>query len=165
MRVTLVRHAQSAADRATPSHTWGLSEKGHAQARALRLDGVSQLLAGPEPRMRQTVEHLGPVTVDDRYRESRDGGAWLEADDFLDAIRRYHAGNPVSGWESASDVVGRFTLVDGAAIVSGGRAISAVVARLTGCDGFELWSSLRMPHVIVLDQDERHTWVASTSHG
>ena len=69
------------------------------------------------------------------------------------------------GWEPASEVVARFTagFVDGAAIASGGRAISAVVAHLTGCNGFALWQSLRMPHVILLDQAEQGAWVASPS--
>jgi len=42
-------------------------------------------------------------------------------------------------------------------------SISAVVASLTGIDGFDLWRSLTMPHVIVLDQAEGGRWVASTS--
>jgi broad specificity phosphatase PhoE len=162
VRVTLVRHARSAPDPATPSHTWGLSDEGRRDALALRLDGVTSLFAGPEPRMAATVAHLGPVEVEQRYAESHDAGDWLSDDEFMTAIRRYHARDPLPGWESPAEVVARFTLVDGAAIVSGGRAISAVVATLTGVDGFDLWTSLRMPHVIVLDRDERGVWVAST---
>jgi broad specificity phosphatase PhoE len=161
MRVWLVRHAQSAPNPATPSSTWGLSDVGRTQASALRIDGPTRLLAGPEPRMAETLVHLGPVEVDERYRES-DVDEWLDDDEFLEAVRRYHAGDPRLGWEPASAVVDRFALVDGAAIASGGRAISAVVAHLTGCDGFDLWRSLTTPHVIELFQDERARWVAST---
>lgn len=131
---------------------WGLSDEGLTIARALRLDGVTQLLAGPEPRMAATLEHLGPVVTDERFAESRSAG-WLERDAFLNAVRRYHAGDPLPGWEPAADVVARFTsgFVDGAAICSGGRAISAVVAHITGVDGFALWQQMTMPHVILLD--------------
>jgi broad specificity phosphatase PhoE len=166
MRITLVRHAQSAPDKTTPSSTWDLSPEGRTQARRLHLDDVGRLLAGPEPRMASTLIHLGPVEINDRFAESHQGDGWLGEDDFLDAVRRYHAGDPRPEWEPAADVVERFTsgFVDGAAICSGGRAISAVVAHLTGCDGFALWRSLSMPHVIVLDQDEQGRWVASQSH-
>ena len=112
--------------------------------------------------MAATLEHLGPVEVDPRFAESAVAG-WLGDDDFIDAIRRYHAGDPLPGWEPAACVVERFTagFVDGAAIVSGGRAISAVVAHLTHVDGFALWKALAMPDVISLYQDERDGWVAS----
>jgi broad specificity phosphatase PhoE len=162
MRVVLVRHAASAPDPTTPSRTWDLSDDGRRAARELRLDGVTRLLAGPEPRMAATLAHLGPVEVDERFRESEVSG-WLEQDAFLDAVRRYHAGHALAGWEPAAAVVDRFTsgLVDGAAIASGGRAISAVVAALTDADGFALWRSLRVPDVVVLDQAEEGRWVAS----
>lgn len=159
MRITLVRHAKSAPDPTTPSHAWGLSEEGREQARDLRLDGVTRLLAGPEPRMAATLEHLGGVDVDPRFAESRDP-CWLGHDEFLAAVRRYHRGDPLPGWEPAGEVVARFTsgFVDGAAICSGGRAISAVVAHLTGIDGFVLWQSLAMPHVLVLVENEQGRW-------
>ena len=138
MRVTLVRHARSATDPATPSHTWDLSDEGRRDALGLRLDGVSRLLA-----------------------ESRAGG-WLGEHAFAAAIERYFQGaQGASGWELAAEVVARFTLVDGAAIVSGGRAIAAVVAHVTGGDGVEIWRALRFPDVVHLDQDERDRWVAS----
>ena len=165
MRLVLVRHAQSAPDPARPSSEWDLSDEGRRAARGLRLDGVTRLLAGPEPRMASTLVHLGPVEIDDRLRES-DTSGWLDDPDaFLDAVRRFHAGDPLPGWEPASSVVERVTACfdDGVAIASGGRAISAVVASLTGVDGFELWRSLAMPHVLVLDQAEEGRWVASTS--
>ena len=165
MRVVLVRHAESAPDPARPSSEWDLSDEGRRVARGLRLDGVTRLLAGPEPRMASTLVHLGPVEIDDRLRES-DAAGWLaDEDEFVDAVRRFHAGDVLAGWEPATAVVERVTACfdDGVGIASGGRAISAVVASLTGVDGFELWRSLAMPHVIVLDQGERGRWVASTS--
>ena len=165
MRVVLVRHAKSAPDPERPSSEWDLSDDGRRVARGLRLDGVTRLLAGPEPRMASTLVHLGPVEVDQRLRES-DTSGWLDDPEaFLDAVRRFHAGDPLPGWEPATAVVERVTACfgDGVAIASGGRAISAVVASLTGVDGFELWRSLSMPHVIVLDQGEEGRWVASTS--
>jgi broad specificity phosphatase PhoE len=161
VRVTLVRHARSAPDPATPSHTWGLSAEGRRDALALRLDGVDRLLAGPEPRMASTVAHLGPVEVDAAYAESGSHG-WLGESEFDAVVARYFAGEqPAPGWEPAADVVARFVLVDGAAIVSGGRAIAAVVAHHTGCDGLEVWRALRFPDVIHLFRDERDRWVAS----
>ena len=165
MRVVLVRHAQSAPDPDRPSSEWDLSDEGRRAARELRIDGVRRLLAGPEPRMASTLAHLGPVVVDHRLRES-DTSGWLDDPDaFLDAVRRFHGGDPLPGWEPAAAVVERVTscFADGVAIASGGRAISAVVAALTGVDGFEVWRSLAMPHVVVLDQGERGRWVASMS--
>ncbi len=165
MRVVLVRHAKSAPDPDRPSSEWDLSEQGRRVARGLRLPGVTRLLAGPEPRMAATLEHLGPVAVDERLRESETSG-WLDDPDaFVEAVRRFHAGDPPLGWEPAAEVVERVMACfdDGVAIASGGRAISAVVASLTGVDGFELWRRLGMPHVVVLEQGEEGRWVASTS--
>jgi len=165
MRVVLVRHAESAPDPDRPSIEWDLSDDGRRAALGIRIDGVTRLLAGPEPRMSSTLRHLGQVDVDERLRESDTAGWLADEDAFVDAVRRYHAGEPLPGWEPASSVVERVTscFADGVAIASGGRAISAVVASLTNADGFELWRSLAMPHVIVLDQGERGRWVASTS--
>lgn len=162
MSVWLVRHAKSAPDPTAPSHTWGLSDEGKAQARRLRIDGPTRLIAGPEPRMASTLIHLGPVEVDARFAESHVDG-WLGEAAFLDAVRRYHAGDPLPGWEAAAAVVERFELVDGAAICSGGRAISAVIAHHAGGDGFDIWRSLRMPDVITLFRDKGDRWVASTA--
>lgn len=160
MRVVLVRHSVSAVDPSTSPHTWRLTDEGRARAAALDLRGLS-LLAGPEPKMIETLEPHGPVEVDPRYAESHSEG-WLGDDAFLTAIERYFAGEePAPGWERAVDVVARFELVDGAAICSGGRAISAVVAHLTGCDGFALWRTLTMPQVLLLNQDDLGRWVAS----
>lgn len=160
MRVVLVRHSVSTVDPSTSPHTWGLSEEGRLHAAALDLSGL-RLLAGPEPKMVQTLEPHGSVEVDARYGESHSEG-WLERDEFLDAVQRYFAGDePAPGWERATDVVARFTPVDGAAICSGGRAICAVVAHLTGCDGLALWRTLTMPHLIVLNRDDLGRWVAS----
>ncbi len=160
MSVVLVRHSVSAVDPATSPHTWGLTAEGHERAAALDLSG-RRLLAGPEPKLAQTLAPHGPVEVDERYAESHSEG-WLGDDEFRRAVERYFAGEePAPGWERAASVVERFTLVDGAAICSGGRAISAVVAHHTGCDGLALWQTLAMPHVIVLDRDEQGRWVAS----
>lgn len=162
MRVVLVRHSISAVDEATSPHTWGLTEEGRALAASLDIRGL-RLIAGPEPKMVETLEPHGPIEVDSRYGESHSEG-WLGRDEFLATVHRYFESPdepPAPGWEPAAAVVERFTLVDGAAIASGGRAISAVVARLTGCDGFSFWQTLSMPHVIVLYQDERDRWVAS----
>ena len=160
MSVLLVRHSVSAVDPSASPHTWGLTHEGRARAAALDLSGL-RLLAGPEPKMLQTLEPHGPVEVEPRCGESHSEG-WLGDDAFLTAIERYFAGEePAPGWERAGEVVARFPLVDGAAICSGGRAISAVVAHLTGCDGFALWQTLAMPHVIVLNQGDQGRWVAS----
>jgi hypothetical protein len=160
MTVILVRHSSSAVDPSTSPHTWGLTEDGRARAASLDLAG-RRLLAGPEPKMIQTLEPHGPVEVDPRYGESHSEG-WLGDEAFLTAIERYFAGEePAFGWERAADVVARFELVDGAAICSGGRAISAVVAHHTGCDGLALWRTLSMPHVVLLHQDDQGRWVAS----
>jgi hypothetical protein len=162
MRVVLVRHSISAVDPSTSPHTWGLTDEGHELARGLDLAGL-RLVAGPEPKLIQTLEPHGAVTVDERYSESHSEG-WLGDEDFRRAVERYFAGEePAPVWERAADVVARFELVDGTAYCSGGRAISAVVAHHTGCDGLTLWRSLRMPYVIELIRDGDGPWVASTS--
>jgi hypothetical protein len=159
-RVLLVRHSISAVDPSASPHTWGLTDEGRRLAAALDLAGL-RLIAGPEPKLAQTLESHGPVSTDDRYGESHSEG-WLGPDEFDRAVQRYFAGDePAPGWERAADVVRRFELVDGAAICSGGRAISAVVAHHTGCDGLALWRTLRMPHVIELSRSGDGPWVAS----
>jgi broad specificity phosphatase PhoE len=164
MRVVLVRHAQSAVDPSTPPSTWGLTEEGRRRAAELDLRGL-RLLAGPEPKLIQTLEPHGVVDVDERFAESHSEG-WLGDDEFAATIERYFAAPdraPAPGWEPAASVVERFDLVEGAAIASGGRAIAAVVAAHTGGDGLALWRSLRMPHVIVLDpRAGEGGWIAST---
>jgi broad specificity phosphatase PhoE len=151
--IALVRHAESAADPSTPSHTWGLTPAGHRAAAGLELPYGLRLASGPEPKLRQTMEPHGPVHVDERFRESDNPHEWLGRDEFRAAVHDYFRGEPRPGWEPAASVVARFieALEDGMAVCTGGRALCAVYEHLTGEDGWALWQTLTMPQVLAID--------------
>lgn len=160
--IVLVRHAESAADPATPSSTWGLTPAGHVAAGRLRLpSGIVRLASGPEPKLRQTLAPHGSVEIDERFRESDNPDEWLGRDEFRAAVHDYFRDRPRPGWEPRASVVARFAaaLQDGMAVCTGGRALSAVAAHLTGEDPWALWQTLTMPQILTFDGPS----VASTS--
>ena len=151
--IVLVRHAESAADPATPANTWGLTPAGHRAAATLELPYGLRLAAGPEPKLQQTLAPHGPVHVDERFRESDSPDEWLGPDAFRQAVHDYFHDRPHPGWEPRTSVIARFdeALEDGMAVCSGGRALSAVYAARTDQDPWALWQTLTMPAFLTLD--------------
>lgn len=138
---TLIRHAATVLDRATPSHEWPLSEDGRAAARALALSGPA--LSSSEQKALDTARLAGlDATPDDRLREA----TRPFVDDYEPAVKRYLAGEPLDGWEPRDEVLARMSAVlDGyqGIAVSHGLAI-AIYAGLT----FEDWCAMPFPAVI-----------------
>jgi broad specificity phosphatase PhoE len=138
---TLIRHAQTVLDRATPSHEWPLSEDGRAAARALALSGPA--LSSTEQKALDTARLAGLEAMpDDRLREAT--RPFVE--DYEPAVARYLAGEPLEGWEPRDEVLARMRAVldgyDGVA-VSHGLAI-AIYAGLS----FDEWHAMPFPAVI-----------------
>ena len=138
---TLIRHAETVLDRATPSHEWPLSEDGCAAARALALSGPA--LSSPERKALDTARLAGlDATPDDRLREA----ARPFVEDYEPAAARYLAGEPLEGWEPREEVLARMReVLDGyhGIAVSHGLAI-AIYAGLS----FEEWRAMPFPAVV-----------------
>jgi broad specificity phosphatase PhoE len=138
---TLIRHAETVLDPATPSDEWPLSEGGRAAARALALSGPA--LSSSEQKALDTAHLAGlDATPDDRLREARRPFVV----DYEPAVARYLAGEALEGWEPRGAVLARMRSVldgyDGIA-VSHGLAI-AIYAGLT----FDEWRAMPFPAVI-----------------
>lgn len=104
----LVRHTEPAVDPDHQPHEWQLSEAGRRSARSLGhvLPTDAVLVASPEPKARQTLEPLGRVLDDQRFREvvrdepltaTSEPGAWTTS-----PAPTTPPGNPESGWSRAS---------------------------------------------------------------
>jgi broad specificity phosphatase PhoE len=141
---------------------------------------ATSLYSGPEPKMQATLASVAEerglaVQSLPEFAESRVGG-WLDQGPFLAAAGRYLSSpdQPAApGWETASAVATRFSAAierlcgyhppvvhpghinpGTFAVVSGGRALSAYLAVLFAYPAeqtFQLWRTLRMPDVAVVE--------------
>jgi broad specificity phosphatase PhoE len=138
---TLIRHAQTVLDPATPSHEWPLSDEGRAAARALALSGPA--LSSSEQKALDTARLAGlDPKPDDRLREARRPFVA----EYEPAVARYLGGEPLDGWEPRDDVLARMRAAldgyDGVAVTHG-LAI-AIYAGMT----FDEWRAMPFPAVI-----------------
>jgi broad specificity phosphatase PhoE len=163
----LVRHSVPEVDPARPAEEWHLSAEGRARcgplaARLFEL-APAAIGASTEPKASETAALIGEelglaVRGDDALRESaRRTVPWLEAEDFLHAMRRLFArpDEVVFGEESATQALARFSasvsgLADRTVVVSHGAVISLYAAARTGRDAFALWSDLELPDLFVV---------------
>ena len=175
--LALIRHCRSDADPQLPPATWGLTEVGHAQARALvsrfERDEVVAIACGPEPKMTQSVAPLAQardLVVDSHgaYAESHSEG-WLSAGRFDEAVAAFFRDPtiaPAPGWESADDAATRFLSAVGdllarhdggtIAVCSGGRVLSAALAQLGLIPPTQVlagWRRIQMPDVALIGFD------------
>jgi len=138
----LVRHAAAVVDRAVPSPLWQLSAEGRSAAAQLQLP-AGDALTSSEEEARETARLAGlDATPDDRLREVV--RPW--SDDYEADVRRYLAGDPLSGWEPREAALARLHAAlagfDGVAVTHG-LAI-ALYAGLT----FAEWRAMPFPAVI-----------------
>jgi broad specificity phosphatase PhoE len=160
----LVRHSVPEVDPARPAEEWHLSAEGRARCgpRLFEL-APAAIVASTEPKASETAALIGAelglaVREDDALRESaRRTVPWLEAEDFLRAMRRLFAqpDEVVFGEETAAQALARFSaavsgLADGTVVVSHGAVISLYAAAWTGRDAFALWSDLELPDLVVV---------------
>lgn len=150
-----------------PSEEWRLSEEGRKRCRQLADDVAAheprRLLSSPEPKALETAELIAPalgldVEVEQGLRETaRRSVGWLHPDVLQQGIRELFArpDEIVFGEESASAALDRFSrVVDGvddpAVLVTHGTVISLYVAGSEPDGGFSFWTTLGLPHVVVL---------------
>lgn len=141
----LVRHALPEIEPDVPSRIWTLGAEGRAQAAGLRLP-PGPVFASDEPKAIQTVELLGDVHVDPRFREVE--RPWI-GDGYRAAAIAYLR-HGAEGWEPREDVLARFTAAiseapDDAIVGTHGLAMSLYVASVHGVDVVAFWSDLRFP--------------------
>jgi broad specificity phosphatase PhoE len=163
----LVRHSVPKIDRARPAEEWRLSDEGRARCGrlAMRLAGYgpAAIVSSTEPKALETAELLGrelglEVRESDALRETaRRTVPWLEPEEFRQAMRALFAqpDEIAFGEERAVDALARFSsavesLDERTVVVSHGTVISLYAAARTGRDAFELWSSLRLPDLVVV---------------
>ncbi len=166
-RVLLVRHCESLG----PAPEAPLSERGHAQARALAdfltAHPIDRLVSSPYQRARQTIEPFAArarldVALDERLRERGvvhdAGGAWREVvrASFEDLD---HA---AQGWERAREAQARGRAALDAALRAGhrlavltthGQLMSLVLHGLDARFAFEAWQGLSNPDVYEVERD------------
>jgi broad specificity phosphatase PhoE len=172
--VILIRHCRSAQNAATSPATWGLTAEGHRQAVALAsspwLENASTLVAGPEPKMTDTLHPTATalateLMIDDAFRET--DARWLEYDEFLACVARMFelpGAVPSPGWECSADAGNRLLAaisrhreagVDGdLAVCSGGRALTSLLlslALIAPDRAFAHWQAITMPAIAVVD--------------
>jgi broad specificity phosphatase PhoE len=180
MAIVLVRHAQVEPDPGLHPALWPLSDAGRAAARRLARArgwaGVDQMYVSPELKAQETAQIIAGrnginVTVVEDLREvERGAGSWIDdayPGGYAGAVRDYFAApeRAVHGWEPAA--VARRRVLDCVAtlraweqdeptpfaIVGHGLALSLAVATLTGAEPYDVWRSIALPDVAVLDAD------------
>jgi len=151
----LVRHAMPAFGPDTPPELWELADEGRRAAELLRdvLPPGAVLVAGTEPKMRQTLEPAGLVSTDVRFNEV-DRDEPFEGD-FRARRRGYLEGDPRPGWERHGDVIGRFDagvqhwLARAAGqplvVATGGMAMTLWLTTQGLADPGAFWADLRLP--------------------
>ena len=167
----LVRHAQSAPDRALPEREWPLSELGRQQAADLAPVlaglGVDVLASSPFVRAIATIKPYAdaaglPIAVDQDLRERALGG-WLETTEEVEAaIRNMHADLDfrLEGGETGRACLARFEAALARLVAANpGRTIAAaahggVIGHLLSShetlEG-DFWRRIRNPHLFVFD--------------
>lgn len=167
----LVRHGRPAIDPDTPPPTWPLCEEGRQGCEKI-IERVTALkptraVASPEPKALQTAQILAAplgleVEIDPGLHEhKRPHASFGSEQEFRDSIAQAFA-NPAEaspGGESPEEACARFAAAlarhKGAPLlaVSHGTVMSLYLADKLGLDAHDLWRSLHMPDVFVLDAD------------
>ena len=138
----LVRHAAVVVDRAVPSPLWQLSTEGRSAAAQLQLPAGAALTSS-EDKARETASLAGlDATSDDRLREV--GRPW--SDDYQSDVRRYLAGDPLSGWEPREEVLAR--LHAALAGFNGVAVTHGLAIALFAALSFDEWRAMPFPAVI-----------------
>jgi broad specificity phosphatase PhoE len=172
-RLTLIRHARSAADPSVAPARWGLAPEAAAGLTALRSSGLLPAAAAwyssPEPKAVATAAGLTdrPVALVDDLREAERGPTWFDDPaEFVAAVRRSVERPDVAavpGWEPAAATQARVTaavrslLADSeqpadVVLVGHGTAWTLLVAELTGrAPDLAAWQRMAMPDLAVLD--------------
>jgi broad specificity phosphatase PhoE len=165
-RLYLVRHAMPTLVPDVPPADWELGDEGRRGAQSLGdvLPPHVRLIASNEPKAQQTLQPLGHVLPDARFRE-------VERDepydgDFRARHRAFVNGADHPGWEPRTKVLDRFghaawywwnqSWSDPVAIASHGMAMTVWLASvLPIADPAGFWADLRLPDVLAVDLELR----------
>ena len=166
----LVRHAAPNIVEGVPPTLWTLSENGRAAAAilagCLAAFEPATVVSSPEPKALETAHILGErlkltVASDDAFVEHlRPGLGFMRREEFEEAIRSLfeRPSEKFFGGESADKACQRFEqalsryTARPLVVVTHGTVLASFVSRKTGLDPFELWSGLKLPEAIVLDE-------------
>jgi broad specificity phosphatase PhoE len=169
----LVRHAAPRIVEAEHSTTWVLSDEGRLDAERLgeRLTRFqpAALVASTEPKARETASIIGralrlEVENDESFVEHRRPGLGFVSKDVFEASIRKVFDYPWEVFfdgESADAVFTRFERAltrytkRPLIIATHGTALSIYVSRRAGLEVFRLWSNLKLPEALILDEDGR----------
>lgn len=167
----LVRHGRPAIDPDTPPPTWPLCEEGRESCARI-VERVTALkptavVASPEPKALQTAQILAAplglaVETDAGLHEhKRQHASFGTEAEFRDSIAQVFAEphQATMGGESAREayerIAGTLARHKGAPLlaVTHGTVLSLYLAEKLGVDAHDLWRSLQMPDVFVLDAE------------
>lgn len=167
----LVRHGRPAIDLSTPPTTWPLCEEGRAGCARI-IERVTALkptraVASPEPKALQTAQILAAplgleVEIDPGLHEHRrQHASFGTEEEFRESIAEALAdpNKAAPGGESPHEACLRLTEAlarhqgDPLLAVTHGTVLSLYLAEKLGLDPRDLWRSLHMPDVFVLDAD------------
>lgn len=184
-RLILVRHAQSAPDKAQPEEAWPLSEKGRAQADALvsvlQDAGVDALASSPYIRAQDTLRPFAKtrgldIHIDEDLRERRLTRQWFENLEAVNAaIKRMHADLDFAypDGESGHQCLARYSsaltrVLDRhpgkcVAVGSHGGVIGHLLASLHDDLPEDFWLSIRNPHLFHFEWDGKLHWTGETT--
>ncbi|MEX0786453.1 MAG: histidine phosphatase family protein [Dehalococcoidia bacterium] len=176
MRLYLVRHADVTIRPDLSGALWHLSAEGRRQAEELGTQpywpGVRGLHTSPEPKAAGTAQRIAapnglPIRVEPDLREV-EGRPFVEREVYLDQARRYLGGEDIEDWEPRDRALSRVrgciaSIIERhqgleVGIVSHGLALTLYLSDLLGLDGaaaYEVWSSIRMPDVAIVDPEAR----------
>lgn len=176
MKLLLVKHSNSNHNPHQPSLEWELTEQGVARcqqlAQHLRPYQPQRLFASTLIRTRQTAQHVSqeldnvPIVLNPLLQEhSRKTNApYGNVEDFRASVRQMFAqpNKLIFGDETASQAQQRFNQGvqecllqrqedENIVIIAHGTVNTLFTAQYNDIDSYDLWSSLKMPAIIVLD--------------
>jgi broad specificity phosphatase PhoE len=167
----LVRHGRPAIDPDTSPTTWPLCDEGRKGCAKIveRVTALkpTRVVASPEPKALQTAQILAAplnleVEVDPGLHEhKRQHVSFGTEQEFRERIAEAFAepSKPAPGGESPHEACERLAATlarhrgDPLLAVSHGTVMSLYLAEKLGLDAHDLWRSLHMPDVFVLDAD------------
>jgi 2,3-bisphosphoglycerate-dependent phosphoglycerate mutase len=177
MEIVLVRHAMVVTDPAELYERWELSDEGRAAARALARERlwrpIGRIFSSPERKALETAHIIaGPngmtvTAVEDLREVERPSGQWFGEEypgGYAGAVRDYFARpeEATHGWEPPAVAQARMRACvealrvwepEGFAVAGHGLTLSLYVATVTRIDPAELWPTIALPDVAVLDPD------------
>ena len=176
MQIVLVRHAAVETEPGVLPSRWELSDEGRAGARRLAREPlwrpVQRIFSSPEAKVLETAHIIAGMNgitvtaVEDLREVERPAGQWFDErypGAYAAAVRDYFSrpDEPIHGWEPAAVAQARIrACIDalaawepqGFAVAGHGLTLSLYLAAVAGSDPTEVWPTIALPDVAVLDR-------------